>query len=726
MQIALAAFFPHPNTLLRVALWLILLIGSAELATGQSLIFADSISVRRADGSPFAQPWAGGLNSAQFGAIDLDGDGVKDLIVLERTANLPMAFLAKDGAYRHAPDWTYRLPQLSVWFSLADFDCDGDLDIFGYRLNQIAIWENQPEGGQAQFRLSRERVKTKSTSFTFDLKINTTDYPIIADLDGDGDVDLVKTADNTRDHLELHRNFSMERLGRCDSMLFEKVQGKWGGMEECAVCQSFIFSEAEICPAAVEHLGGSTLLATDLDDDGVKDLIYAEEGCQGTFFFPNRRESLEARFDTALLFDRGDMFFPAAFADDFTFDGQPDLIFSPFAFDGGDTVNFSQSVRLLEQQNGQFQVSNPAFLQGDMLDFGEYAYPLFADVDRDGDQDLLVGNGGRMDLSSGDTLTRGSLALLTNEGTDAAPAYQLTDPDWQGLSAMRVRHIKAQLADLNQDGRQDLIFSAFPIDSAVSKIYYILNQSNDHLEFDAENRRIIPITINPLDDIHPIDIDGDNNIDLLRGRNFDGALWLYKNLGDFNFTFDKALGGLGKAFDQKAINFTIADWDNDGAQDVVALSFDGILRVYPDLLATLHDETWIPQTEWLQLPEATNLAPTRLGRDASPAVFDNQLVVGMIGGGLTRFVTDAKFERVENRDASLLVYPNPASDQVRFLSRASGELLLSNTLGEVIHRQTLQAGVPSVISLGGLPAGVYLACLKTANQLISQRWTVIR
>ena len=38
-------------------------------------------------------PWAGGLNACQFGRMDVDGDGKKDLLVFDRHGNRLSCFL---------------------------------------------------------------------------------------------------------------------------------------------------------------------------------------------------------------------------------------------------------------------------------------------------------------------------------------------------------------------------------------------------------------------------------------------------------------------------------------------------------------------------------------------------------------------------------------------------------------------------------------------------------
>jgi hypothetical protein len=71
----------------------------------------------------------------------------------------------------------------------------------------------------------------------------------------------------------------------------------------------------------------------------------------------------------------------------------------------------------------------------------------------------------------------------------------------------------------------------------------------------------------------------------------------------------------------------------------------------------------------------------------------------------------------------LLAYPNPAHDAVRVLLKgaaASAPLELFNALGQLVRSQAAADGVEAILSLNGLPAGVYvLRC-----GLLSQRLDV--
>lgn len=66
---------------------------NAQLYFQQSEISSKSIKVKNEAKQDFKFPWAGGLNAAQFGEVDLNLDGIKDLVVFERHGNRILTFL---------------------------------------------------------------------------------------------------------------------------------------------------------------------------------------------------------------------------------------------------------------------------------------------------------------------------------------------------------------------------------------------------------------------------------------------------------------------------------------------------------------------------------------------------------------------------------------------------------------------------------------------------------
>ena len=108
----------------------------------------DTTTVLSANGKKLINPWAGGLNAAQYTKMDLNGDNVEDLIVFERTSGTISTFLAatdpanaQKKIWIHAPAYQYRFPKIDNWMILADYNNDGLKDLFTFTPLGIMVYK---------------------------------------------------------------------------------------------------------------------------------------------------------------------------------------------------------------------------------------------------------------------------------------------------------------------------------------------------------------------------------------------------------------------------------------------------------------------------------------------------------------------------------------------------------------------------------------------------------
>ena len=101
----------------------------------------------------------------------------------------------------------------------------------------------------------------------------------------------------------------------------------------------------------------------------------------------------------------------------------------------------------------KFEFRSKRFLDG--LDAGSESVPALADIDGDGDLDLLVGN--KIDPAKGDA---GRLFIYTNEGTRTAPKYRLKDT----LRMADAYNLAPALGDLDGDGDLDMLLGTWNTD----------------------------------------------------------------------------------------------------------------------------------------------------------------------------------------------------------------------------------------------------------------------
>ena len=198
--------------------------------------------------------------------------------------------------------------------------------------------------------------------------------------------------------------------------------------------------------------------------------------------------------------------------------------------------------------------------------------PFEVDYDHDGSKDLLVGT------------AEGMVALLTNRGTDAEPAfsdYRFLKVDGKEIDVGT--HATPFMVDYNNDGTPDLL-----IGNGEGALFYYANQGNTIPPVFAP-----PV---PLKDLHGthlavdgyctpcvVDWDDDNRKDILLGSG-SGELVLYRNEGSdseplFSPPTHIEVDGITVTVTSHAVP-VVADWDGDGGKDLLVRNKEGHLYLF--------------------------------------------------------------------------------------------------------------------------------------------------
>lgn len=691
------------------------------------------------DGKILQQPWAGGLNSIQVNTIDLNGDNAIDLVLFDRTSNKLLTFLNKSNQYVYAPDYEDLFPkEVTQWILLRDFNCDGKKDIFTSDPFGIAVYVNQTKpGDKLKWRSFNPGFPLLTKGFTsnVNLKVNESDIPVIDDVDGDGDLDILNVRFVGISTVEYHKNLSKERTGTCDSLQLERVTQNFGNFEECD-CGVFAFGQtcASLGGGRIQHAGGKAMLTIDLNNDGDKEILFSEENCSRVYLLENNGTPQSALMTNAIRYPLTSpinfLIFPATYLEDLDFDGIADLIASPNIYSRQFmNVNFRNSMwfykNIGNSQIPQFSFQKTNFLQEQMIDVGDYAVPAFSDSDGDGDQDMFISNYAGSDFSS-------SVFYFQNIGNPVEPKFKLITQDYLNFSFANFYNVKLQFADINNDGKSDFVFTGTSPQNGITGLYYVANKSDNSHNFSGQALESANFTLNQNETILLEDINQDGRLDLLLGTST-GAVEYWRNTGTGNeikYALDDAsFIGLDASIERQGPAMATGDLNANGKEDLIIADQKGFITVYEDFRSqsvtsepvkniiynSLLDEDLIKNLGGRIWPVVVNLFNTD-----KPA-----LAIGNAMGGMYLLKNDGGRELPDEPVVEL--YPNPVVENGSFKIKADRQVIAQffSILGQKISEPfTIPANQEYPITISGLPPGIYIARFSAKDKVTGKKFVV--
>lgn len=707
-----------------------------QVAFAQMTLNRDTSLKFQENGVEFTSALAGGINSGQFSNIDLDLDGIMDIVVFDKAGNKLSPFINNNGTFIYTPKYRENFPAINDWVILADYNCDGKNDIFTYATGGAgaSIYKNTSIT-ELSFELTTpvdtngiSVLRSQQGGWYGNIYISSVDIPAIADIDYDGDLDIL-TFSILGGFIEYHKNLSMETYGHCDSLNYELSESCWGLFYEglnsyilnCPNCQC-----PQILPSNIskQKHAGSTLLAIDIDNDNDKDLVLGDVSYNNLNILINGGDNQNANMITVdSVFPQNYTntipaeihVFPASYYLDVTNDGIKDLIVTTNSQNNSE--NFESC--WLYKNTGQntlpnFNFVEKDFLQADMIDLGRSAFPTFYDYNNDGLQDLIIGNYGYHDANNSPSA---SLALFENTGNDSVPEYTLIDRDWLDLSTINLNiqlnipalNLSPTFGDLDGDNNKDLI-----IGDADGKLHLFSNIGGGNFLLSSPNYQNIDVG----QFAHPqlIDVNRDGLTDLIVGEQ-DGTINFLPNSGSINnAVFDTTIthwGGID--VDQSFISNGFSNptlYDSSGIFQLFVGSFSGSIYQFTNIDNNLTGQfTTVNST-------AANIWD---GGTSSIAVADinndNQadMIIGNISGGISYFTSDSLIAdtttvivNLDNRkNTRFSIFPNPTKGNITITSDYKGTIQIFNILGELIYTAIKQNNELN-INTSSLAKGIYI------------------
>jgi hypothetical protein len=716
-----------------------------------------NIDVFGSEGEHLDLAWTGGLNACQFHSFDLNFDGIKDLIIFDRHGNRLLTFL-NDGsssvyAFSFAPEYIDHFPAMQHWVQFIDYNNDGRKDIFTYTTGGIKVYRNISETTIEFEQVTFPYLRSLYGNIQTNLLVTNVDYPAIVDLDGDGDLDIL-TFWGLGTFLERHTNQSFELYGHSDSLIYTKTDYCWGRFAESDesnditldTCLS-IKNNALLNRLAnnKERHTGSTLLNLDITGNGLQDLILGDVDYPTLFLLKN-----EGTVDSAYVAGYDTLFpantrpvslysFPVANYLDMNNNGVKDLVVSTFD-PSLRRSNHHQSIWLYKNTGTNempvFEFEREDLFQHRMIDAGAGAMPVLYDLDADGLLDLLVSNYGYNDTCFFDQFFNlqckyvSQIAFYKNTGSNGSPAFTLIDDDFANLSALGLKAIYPALADINNDGKLEML-----IGNEDGNLFLFTEQSqqNGLPVFELDDEDFQQIAVSGFSAPQLIDLNNDGLIDLVLGQS-NGKLSFFENNGTVsNPLFIKVTDELGAvnvtdpmlSYTGQSIPHFFRDADNNLRLFVGSES--GRIFYFKDIDNNLDGGFTLAEERLLLINEGIRTVPA-LGWLSGNDFPD--MIIGNYGGGLSYYRgTTPKPFGIDKPDFSAQkgfdVFPNPASTSLTLthdnLGFYKAELQVFDLMGRLIFEvNNLQS--PLNISVEKWNSGLYLFSMKFTSRQGAE-WT---
>jgi hypothetical protein len=457
------------------------------------------------NGEAYAHPVLGGLDAPRPQFVDIDGDGDLDLFVQERSNDL-MYFENTGTASAARYEWRsdrYRDIDIGEWYRFIDMDGDGDQDMIAeLPYSYIRLYHNTGSATSPRFEAAGDTLRDSDGRAIFADRQNIANA---ADIDCNGLVDLF--------------------LGRVDGTItrYEETQQTHGTLPRFRFVTDR-FEGIEIVAAfggSMRH-GANSMYFADADGDGVLDLFWGdffEPGVllirnQGTCPSPNLRGQPEPlrRADGETILTSG---YNVPVLVDIDADGDLDLFIGVIGGAYNPNTTASDNFHFYERTGAGYELRTRRFLDG--IDVGSESTVAFADIDGDGDLDMLVGN--KIDRTPSQ---RARLYVFLNEGSARDPRFRLADT----LDLAPSYHYAPALADLTGDGRLELLLGTWN-----DGVLFFMNEGTaQQPRWVQDTARTIRLTRGSNTTPALVDIDGDGDLDLFVGE-ASGTLNFYCNTG---------------------------------------------------------------------------------------------------------------------------------------------------------------------------------------------------
>lgn len=687
-----------------------------------------------------AFPWTGGFDNPRFNNIDLNQDGKQDIVIFDRKDQKLLTFVhvgnPSEVKYQFAPEYIPLFPkEIQSWMLLIDYNCDNQPDIFTRKLNPptITVFKNTTlQNGYLSFESVSQDLWSKNVGDPYGYELTSNDIPAIADVDGDGDIDIL-TQEVLGAKLELHRNVA----NTCGDFELELHSMCWGHFVEVSdVYASVVLNQPCYGEYKTMHAGGA-YLALQLNGDTLIDLILTDDGPNNAVALINggtQRIAHITQKDTAFPSYNVPInlhYFPALYHVDLDADGLKDLIaavngldfpspFNPtYVLNWGEAAHFYKNTGTNTLPNFQLQKKDVFFDQ--TIDGGSHSVPVLWDEDRDGDLDLLILTQQKTIWTGLNFAQRKEWRFYENISNNQNPIFKLVTSNYKGFNNLTVLdNLKVPypaLIDIDNDGDQDLFVGHYD-----AKILFFENISTSgSANFQLASTDYLGITLNGKGGFpHFADIDSDGDFDLLIGRE-NGKITFVENIGtNTNALWANPVDNWGGIDVTDYYNPFVAnakpfwfDYNQDGNYELLVGNFQGYIHIYePNGVNNfIHKGTLFGE----RLSE--NINPFFVKFHSTDSV---SLFLGNTKGGvyLYRIPQGTTYSVNSSTNAWLKcsIYPNPTHSYLNFQTNVSEFYYeIFNLHGQIIEQKEIKTS-KTVLDLRSYPPGIYFIKIHSGQE----------
>jgi hypothetical protein len=688
---------------------LIFLLFSSSVFSQTIFELDQSKSVIR-NGQEFPIPFSMGINSAQILTIDLTGDGKEEWVLWDINSRQLQVFEKSGENFRLLPEMAYFFPSdISVFLVLADFDQDGKKDLFTSTPFGIKAYRNTSQGSQISWTVAQIFLRLDGAS---NIPANNLDTPLIMDLDGDKDLDLVIFNFAQGDFLEFYKNTSVERKGVPDIDGFAFPINFWGNFSFCS-CEGISFGiRCDGRPinsrmnsdgnTRIQHAGGHSILYHDFSGDGIKDLMLGRDECNTLYYLPNQGSNSEPIF-TSFSFQLpgyGSLpEFPKYHVGNVINEelmvslntNEPSVNFG---------IDFSKSLVRLKKDGSGSQV----FLQNQLFDLGENTRPFFKGNVFAGELWLTA------NVKVGNKIAGEAFRLSYSGGR-----FEVLNEDYLNLGSLDLQDIQL-LEYADTKNKSLLLISGVKTQNGVPSQVLMKNQGAGFQEFNFSG-----LKLKLGDQLTFFPYEGKDRL-LVASQN--GSLFLYQV--DFETLTAKEAANNFLGFDDNPAfrNLSIALALKD-KPDLYSVDQSGrIFRIKDFMNSTVREEVFVKIGD--------QNSPLRQGRNTwisvvNPA-FDGQvdLILGSRGGGIT-YLKAAENGQSNEGEFLVKVFPNPTTGPFNIISNSAAKARLISPLGQIILDEiSISANRVIEFQTQVLQPGVYFLQLETEDRKVVVRKVLVR